>query len=431
MEVEESEAEIEDVGSETAVIEDAATNDALILDVAPALLPAVSLSHEVMTVEKAALSSVELLKLPFMIGFRYIQADTETPKRRIFFGISHKIGRFATGRAPLARETGVDYEEDSEEEMEGDNETLELLGDEPQGDDCDDTESESGESESGNQLDYKDGFLAEEDINIGDASLTAEEKSALVFRSVSGSKGKRSEPAGIWASNQPFVLAASDEPKFGIDLRECSGILQDPAFFVETVEALRKKRLELVEEVEVKRKVNMTEEMVKTMGEIIAGQQLTISQIVESMQKRFPGLPKRQIESKLHEIAEKRKRVWVIRPPPQMKVVVDIDSLMMTHGVDASPVKRPETESNQTESQHKRIRIHTEKIPDRTILHGNISNSAFALDPHDEGPASFFDVKPNCVVCSNCVFRTRRLCSQSIPFMRKSFATWTKRFGSE
>ena len=165
---------------------------------------------------------------------------------------------------------------------------------------------------------------------------------------------------------------------------------------------------------EVKRKVNITEEMVKVMSEIIAGQQFTISQIVEAMQKRFPGLPKRQIESKLHEIAEKKKKVWVIRPPPMMKVVVDIDSLMMTHGVDSSPMKRPEAENSQTESQQKRIRIHTEKIPDRTILHGNISNSAFALDPHDDGPSSFFDVKPSCVVCFYTLFRVWELCSRVV-----------------
>ena len=409
MEIETSEAEIEE-DSEAAIIEDAATNDAQILDVAPALLPAVSsFSHDVMTIDKTTLSSSELFKLPFMIGFRYIHADTETPRRRIFFGISHKTGRFATGRSPLSREEHLNYEEDSEDE-----EDLEFFGEEPQGDDCNDTESESGESESGNQLDYRDGFLEEEDINIGDANLTAEEKSALVFRSVSGNKGKRGEPAGIWALNQPFVMARGEEPKYGIDLRLCQGILLDPAFFVETVETLRKKRLELVEEVEVKRKVNITEEMVKVMSEIIAGQQFTISQIVEAMQKRFPGLPKRQIESKLHEIAEKKKKVWVIRPPPMMKVVVDIDSLMMTHGVDSSPMKRPEAENSQTESQQKRIRIHTEKIPDRTILHGNISNSAFALDPHDDGPSSFFDVKPSCVVCFYTLFRVWELCSRVV-----------------
>ena len=423
MEIEPSEAEIES-DSEEAIIEDTATNDAEILDVAPALLPAVSLSHDVMTIDKTPLTSSELLKLSFMIGFRYIHADTETPRRRIFFGISHKTGRFVTGRSPLSREEHVNYEEDSEEE-----EDVEFSGEEPQGDDCSDTESESGESESGNQLDYRDGFLEEEDINIGDANLTAEEKSALVFRSVSGNKGKRGEPAGIWALNQPFVMKAGEEPKFGIDLRLCQGVVQDPDFFVETVETLRKKRLELVEEVEVKRRVNITEEMVKVMSEIIAGQQFTISQVVEAMQRRFPGLPKRQIESKLHEIAEKRKKVWVIRPPPMMKVVVDIDSLMMTHGVESSPIKRPEAENSQTESQQKRIRIHTEKIPDRTILHGNISNSAFALDPHDDGPSSFFDVKPSCVVCFDTVFRAWELCSRMDSLTRESFAKYMIRFG--
>ena len=99
MEIEPSEAEIES-DSEEAIIEDTATNDAEILDVAPALLPAVSLSHDVMTIDKTPLTSSELLKLSFMIGFRYIHADTETPRRRIFFGISHKTGRFVPGRSP-------------------------------------------------------------------------------------------------------------------------------------------------------------------------------------------------------------------------------------------------------------------------------------------------------------------------------------------
>ena len=389
-------------GSEEAVIEDTATNDAEILDVAPSLIPVESIQHEVLNLDKSTLTSSELFKLPYMIGFRYIHPDTETPRRRIFFGISHKVGHFATGRTPLSHEERVNYDDDSEEE-----EDLELFGEEPQGDDCNDTESESGESESGNQLDYRDGFLEEEDINIGDGNLTAEEKSALVFRSVSGNKGKRGESAGLWGLNQPFVLAANEEAKMGIDLRTCRGILIDPDFFVETVETMRKKKMELVEEVEVKRKVNITEEMVKTMSEIIAGQPLTISQVVEWMQKRYPGLPKRQIESKLHEIAEKKKKVWVIRSPPLMKMMVDIDNLMMTHGVESSPIKRTEAENNQTETPQKRIRIHTEKIPDRTILHGNISNSAFALDPHDEGPSNFLDVKPSCGVCFHNCFRAR------------------------
>ena len=401
IEMEQSEEEAE-MGSEEAVIEDTATNDAEILDVAPSLIPVESIQHEVLNLDKSTLTSSELFKLPYMIGFRYIHPDTETPRRRIFFGISHKVGHFATGRTPLSREERVNYDDDSEEE-----EDLELFGEEPQGDDCNDTESESGESESGTQLDYRDGFLEEEDINIGDGNLTAEEKSALVFRSVSGNKGKRGESAGLWGLNQPFVLAANEEAKMGIDLRTCRGILIDPDFFVETVETMRKKKMELVEEVEVKRKVNITEEMVKTMSEIIAGQQLTISQVVEWMQKRYPGLPKRQIESKLHEIAEKKKKVWVIRSPPLMKMMVDIDNLMMTHGVESSPIKRTEAENNQTETPQKRIRIHTEKIPDRTILHGNISNSAFALDPHDEGPSNFLDVKPSCVVCFYNCFRAR------------------------
>lgn len=37
----------------------------------------------------------------------------------------------------------------------------------------------------------------------------------------------------------------------------------------------------------------------------------------------------------------------------------------------------------------KRQRIQPERIPDGTILQGNISHSAFAIDPHDDGPSSF------------------------------------------
>lgn len=40
----------------------------------------------------------------------------------------------------------------------------------------------------------------------------------------------------------------------------------------------------------------------------------------------------------------------------------------------------------------KRVRIQTEKIPDGTILIGNISHSAFAVDPDESGPSSFTGV---------------------------------------
>ena len=40
----------------------------------------------------------------------------------------------------------------------------------------------------------------------------------------------------------------------------------------------------------------------------------------------------------------------------------------------------------------KRARIQTEKIPDGTILIGNISHSAFAVDPNESGPSSFTGV---------------------------------------
>ena len=37
----------------------------------------------------------------------------------------------------------------------------------------------------------------------------------------------------------------------------------------------------------------------------------------------------------------------------------------------------------------KRIRVQPERIPDGTIIQGNISHSAFAIDPVDDGPSSF------------------------------------------
>lgn len=37
----------------------------------------------------------------------------------------------------------------------------------------------------------------------------------------------------------------------------------------------------------------------------------------------------------------------------------------------------------------KKIRIQPERIPDGTIIHGNISQSALAFDHSDKGPSSF------------------------------------------
>ena len=83
---------------------------------------------------------------------------------------------------------------------------------------------------------------------------------------------------------------------------------------------------------------------------------------------------------------------------------LDIESVMATHG-SRSPNENdrkrdaPERvvigESLPGENSNmgaKRVRIQTEKIPDGTILIGNISHSAFAVDPDESGPSSFTDV---------------------------------------
>lgn len=388
VEEKEEESEIPEI-EEEAIIEDADPEEATIVDVAPQLFNSVVTKQKILNVDKSSLSSTELLKLPFMLGFRYIHADTDTDKRHIFFGISHASSDAVNGRNPLGRDARINYEMLSEEE-------LDLEGDDVPGDDCNDTDSDSAESEAANRLDYRDGFLEEEDINLGDPTLSAEEKSALVFRSVSGNKGKLNDPMKLM--NQPFVLSIHDKPTLGIDLHQCKGIIGDPVFFAEAIESIRKRRLEVVEESEGKKKINMTDEIVKTMTEMIVGQSYTITQIDEMMQEKYPGLPKRQIESKLHEVAEKRKKVWYMRSTP-VKVVIDIDSVMNTHATDGATLKRQEMESAAGENNAKRTRIHTEKIPDGTILHGNISHSAFATDPHDDGPSSFSELLQPWTVC--------------------------------
>lgn len=84
---------------------------------------------------------------------------------------------------------------------------------------------------------------------------------------------------------------------------------------------------------------------------------------------------------------------------------VDIESVMATHAAkrehEEEQGKRefPERvvigESLHGEDSNagiKRARIQTEKIPDGTILIGNISHSAFAVDPNESGPSSFTGV---------------------------------------
>ena len=157
--------------------------------------------------------------------------------------------------------------------------------------------------ETANRLDYGDGFLAEEDINIGDANLSAEEKSALVFRSVSGNKGKLNEE--IKLSNQPFVLQPSEGVVMGVDLKACRCVINDPVFFSGVVATIKKKKLEVEKKPEEgvesvvaetgRRKVNMNDAVAKELAALIQGQSLTISQINDKMQEKYPGLPKRQV----------------------------------------------------------------------------------------------------------------------------------------
>ena len=251
--------------------------------------------HMILTVNKSDLLPSELIQLPHMLGFRYIHPDTDTNSKHVLFGICHRTSNVVNGRRPLAQDEHVDYEEESDESMD----------DEIQGDDCNDTESESGDDI--NQLDYGDGFLAEEDINIGDGNLTAEEKSALVFRSVSGNKGKLNQDTHI--SSTPFVVSNANCIDLGLDLRQCNCVIGDPVFFEGKVEQLKSRRLEVgvgekSEESETtsepsknksNKKLNINDDMVREMCTMIQGQAFTISQINDKMQERFPGLPKRQV----------------------------------------------------------------------------------------------------------------------------------------
>ena len=274
----------------------ASPDDAALLDVTPAMIPTPQRAIEV-TVDKTALTAAELPQLASLLGFRYLEADSDLASRSIFFGISHKHSKTVTGRRPLARDDAVDYDADSESE--------ELMEEEVPGDDCNDTESESGDSEEANRLDYGDGFLAEEDLNIGDGNLTAEEKSALVFRSVSGNKGKLTRETRL--PNVPIVVSARNSGDFGVDLQRCRCVINDPVFFEREIEAMRSHPIELVagdlEEVAAEtqekrasvKRLNMNEEMVQVLSALIQGQAITITQINDKMQERFPGLPKRQV----------------------------------------------------------------------------------------------------------------------------------------
>ena len=270
--------------------------EAPLLDATPALLSAPPRPLE-LTIDKTALTSPELTQLASLLGFRYVEADSDQASRSVFFGVSHKHSEIVTGRSPLARETAVDYDLESESDTAGEEEVP--------GDDCDDTESETDDADDANRLDYGDGFLEEEDLNIGDGNLTAEEKSALVFRSVSGNKGKLTRETRL--PNVPIVVSAKNSGEFGVDLQRCRCVISDPVFFERQIETMRSRPIELVvgeteegpSEPQEKRgsvkRLNMNEEMVQVLSGLIQGQAITITQINDKMQERFPGLPKRQV----------------------------------------------------------------------------------------------------------------------------------------
>ena len=89
---------------------------------------------------------------------------------------------------------------------------------------------------------------------------------------------------------------------------------------------------------------------------------------------------------------------------------IDLDKMMTTHGSPLPPREESRHKREHVEEElsdnpdeaiittvslttnsnsEKRQRIQPERIPDGTILQGNISHSAFAIDPHDDGPSSF------------------------------------------
>lgn len=83
---------------------------------------------------------------------------------------------------------------------------------------------------------------------------------------------------------------------------------------------------------------------------------------------------------------------------------VDIESVMATHAAKREHEEERKREfpervvigesmyGEDSNTGAKRARIQTEKIPDGTILIGNISHSAFAVDPNESGPSSFTGV---------------------------------------
>ena len=79
--------------------------------------------------------------------------------------------------------------------------------------------------------------------------------------------------------------------------KEAPTLTLDP-FAEAKAEIVEKKPEEGVESVEAetgRRKVNMNDAVAKELAALIQGQSLTISQINDKMQEKYPGLPKRQV----------------------------------------------------------------------------------------------------------------------------------------
>lgn len=142
----------------------------------------------------------------------------------------------------------------------------------------------------------------------------------------------------------------------------------------------------------------------------------------------------------MHELAEKKHKKWVLRSeqnsatenkpvieskpvitetfagnpfkafgsdvkPTALSIPIDLDAVISTRTISLPPREfsqhKREREENPDEaiittidfsnSAHgeKRQRIQPERIPDGSIIHGNISHSAFATNPTDDGPSSF------------------------------------------
>ena len=93
----------------------------------------------------------------------------------------------------------------------------------------------------------------------------------------------------------------------GVDLKACRCVINDPSFFSETLQTMKRQRLEVSEKEAVeesaengiqegsRRKMKMNEKMARELAELVQGKSYTILQINEMMQEKHPGLPKRQV----------------------------------------------------------------------------------------------------------------------------------------